>query len=148
MKKTTLSLLVLFLVCPIQLLAQEKESEVPNVFSQDWSLVSEEEIKVSVQDGSGNIEIPFLSEFFYNRMTDKLAALISPSWMPKSRLMMSFEGSQFFVAIKIDSVWYRAKTSNTKIITATKRNNDGKLTGIKVSLDTVDGIKEIFLVVH
>lgn len=152
MRKTALSLLVLFLVCANYAFAQDNKSKVPNVSDPEWVLQSKQHVVISFEDGDKYIDVLFIAEIYDNKASDIRVAVLSPFWLPNLKVTMFFgskksSGSDLAVAINHNGQWYEWKNKESDFKNVVVKDKDGKLISISISLDTVDDIKTVHVAV-
>ncbi len=151
MRKTIFGLL-LSLVFVNYVFAQDNKSKIPNVSDPEWVLYSRQPVILTFEDGDKNINIPFIVEIYDNKTSDTRVAILSPFWLPNLKVTMFFgskksDGSDLSVAINHNGQWYEGKDKNSDFKNVAVTDKDGKVIGISISLDTIDGTKTVHIVV-
>ena len=130
----------------LSVFAQSKPT-VPDVSGKNWKLVTEGPTKMSA-DG---VSISGLTDKFYENETDNMCAQVYTRKDKEGDIFMLYgkcddNGSGITMALRVNGQWYPAKEAGTDTLKGfVVRGTDGKPNGLKLSLDTVEGAKELVL---
>lgn len=118
---------------------------VPDLSSKNWEFMVEGHIILGVDLGNGQeAGLPVLLKL-YNNETETISASVL-MWKNEEVVMVFGTKNDYLFAIKVGNNWYVAKTKNINALDAVAiYGNDGKPTGVKLSLETTDGLKELIL---
>lgn len=134
-------------VCLVSLFAfayVSSAQSVPNLSDKNWQFVSEENVTLGVDAGNGQSAGLETTAKFYVNEADKATANVL-MWKGKEVAMVFGTQDNPLFAIKATDEWYIAKNKNTKFNAVVVYGKDNSPTGVKLTLDTKDGLKEVIL---
>lgn len=134
-------------VCLVSLFAfacTSSAQSVPDFSDKNWKFVSEQNVTLSVDVGNGQVGGLDTTAKFYANETNKTTASVL-MWKDKEVAMVFGTESNPIFAIKASDKWYASKNSDTKLNAVAMYDKDGSPTGVKLTLDTNDGLKEVIL---
>ena len=117
---------------------------VPDLSSKNWKLSEEYQATLSVDVGNGQTVGLSTTAKFYENETDKMFANVL-MWKDSEVAMIFGTESDYTYAIKVDNKWYVAKDKDQKAHAAAVYDSDGKPSGVRLTLETTDGLKELVL---
>jgi len=117
---------------------------VPDLTSKNWKFEGESGVLVSVQTNNQQADLQTSAKFYYND-TEKMYA--NTLLWRGSEVAMVFGASDADrrFAIKVNGKWHVAKDKNKSPVFMAVYDSTGKPTGVKMTLDTFDGPKELTL---
>lgn len=117
---------------------------VPDLSDKNWKFLSEESVTLGVDAGNGQSAGLATTAKFYANETDKATASVL-MWKDKEVAMVFGTEDNPLFAIKVTDKWYAAKDKDTKFSAVAIYAKDGSPTGVRLTLDTKDGLKEVIL---
>ena len=148
MRKTTLSVLMLALTFVAIPSFAQAQTTVPDVSGPNWNLIGEERVDLAqVFDGKHTVTTFVAVAKTYNNDKDGLMASVL-TW-DGTEVAIAFgkatNSNSAAFALKVGGKWYLAKNGDKPPVISVVPGPNGTPTGIKLTLDTVDGPKELTL---
>ena len=120
----------------------DSKSTVPDLSGSNWKFLGENNVNISSKTNDGQTVGLETTAKYYENDADKLHASVL-MWN-NNEVAMLYGDNDVHLAIKTDGKWYEAKKNKT-LESVVVYGKDGKPTGVKLSLDTTEGYKEVVL---